>query len=50
MTTYYRNAAGRVVTTSPWRVIDCWHMTREPDLDAYHVTHGRQVRSSEVST
>ena len=38
MTTYYRNAAGRVVTTSRWRVIDYWHMTREPDLDAYHVT------------
>ncbi|MPZ62526.1 MAG: SidA/IucD/PvdA family monooxygenase [Propionibacteriales bacterium] len=42
MTTYYRNAAGRVVTTTPWRVIDYWFMTRTPDLDAYHVAHARQ--------
>ncbi len=38
MTTYYRNAAGRVVTTSPWRLIDYWGMTRTPDLDDYVVT------------
>lgn len=50
MTTYYRNAAGRVVTTTPWRVIDYWHMTREPDLDAYHVTDARQRQPAEVST
>ncbi|MTD14038.1 SidA/IucD/PvdA family monooxygenase [Nakamurella sp. YIM 132087] len=29
---YYKNAFGRVVTNSPWRVVDYWHMTRHPDL------------------
>jgi 4-hydroxyacetophenone monooxygenase len=28
---YYRNAKGRVVTNSPWRFIDYWQLTREPD-------------------
>ena len=32
MTTYYRNANGRIVTTTPWRLIDYWAMTRTPDL------------------
>ncbi|GLZ50271.1 monooxygenase [Actinomycetospora sp. NBRC 106375] len=32
MSTYYRNARGRVVTNSPYRVVDYWAMTREPDL------------------
>lgn len=35
MSTWYRNAAGRVVTNSPWRLIDYWAMTREPTLDDY---------------
>lgn len=37
MQTYYRNAAGRVVTNSPWRLVDYWWMTRAPDLAEYHV-------------
>ncbi len=37
MTTYYRNAAGRVVTNSPWRLVDYWWMTRTPNLTEYHV-------------
>ena len=37
MTTYSRNAAGRVVTNSPWRVVDYWAMTQEPDLADYVV-------------
>ncbi|HEX4110418.1 MAG TPA: NAD(P)/FAD-dependent oxidoreductase [Solirubrobacteraceae bacterium] len=36
--TWYRNAAGRVVTNSPWRLIDYWRMTREPDLSEYLLT------------
>jgi 4-hydroxyacetophenone monooxygenase len=28
---YYNNDDGRVVTNAPWRLIDYWHMTREPD-------------------
>ena len=37
METYYRNAAGRVVTNMPWRVVDYWHMTRRPDLADFSV-------------
>jgi 4-hydroxyacetophenone monooxygenase len=28
---WYRNAAGRVVNTLPWRIVDYWHMTRKVD-------------------
>lgn len=31
MTTYYRNPRGRVVANSPYRVVDYWAMTRDPD-------------------
>jgi 4-hydroxyacetophenone monooxygenase len=37
METYYRNAAGRVVTNMPWRVVDYWHMTRRPGLADFAV-------------
>lgn len=37
MSTYYRNAAGRVVTNTPWRLVDYWAMTRTADLADYHV-------------
>ena len=39
MTTYYRNARGRVVTVMPWRLVDYWKMTHEADLDNYHVAY-----------
>ncbi len=32
MSTYYRNSQGRVVTNSPYRVVDYWAMTHDPDL------------------
>jgi 4-hydroxyacetophenone monooxygenase len=35
MSTWYRNESGRVVTNSPWRLIDYWTMTRAPTLDDY---------------
>ncbi|MBS0366902.1 MAG: NAD(P)/FAD-dependent oxidoreductase [Proteobacteria bacterium] len=35
---WYRNRAGRVVTTSPWRLADYWRWTRAPDLADYHLT------------
>lgn len=28
MTTYYRNAVGRVVATLPWRIVDYWEKTK----------------------
>ena len=27
---WYRNSSGRVITNSPWRLVDYWHMTRAP--------------------
>ncbi|MCE0762078.1 NAD(P)/FAD-dependent oxidoreductase [Pseudonocardia kujensis] len=38
MTTYYRNSRGRVVTNSPYRVVDYWAMTHDPDLADFHAT------------
>lgn len=38
--TYFKNALGRVVTNTPWRLVDYWHMTRVADLDDYEMSHG----------
>ena len=38
----YRNTAGRVVTTLPWRIVDYRAMVREPDLDDFMVTPRRK--------
>lgn len=45
MSTYYRNRFGRVVSVMPWRLVDYWAMTHDPDfaeydLDAAHARHG----------
>jgi 4-hydroxyacetophenone monooxygenase len=40
MDTYYRNARGRVVVNTPFRIVDFWHMTRNADLDDYRVQRG----------
>jgi 4-hydroxyacetophenone monooxygenase len=37
METYYRNSHGRVVVTTPFRVVDYWHMTRSVDLGDYEL-------------
>ncbi len=37
MSTWYRNRHGRVVSTSPFRLVDYWRMTHEPDLRNYRV-------------
>jgi 4-hydroxyacetophenone monooxygenase len=34
---WYRNSKGRVVSNSPWRLVDYWHMTRRADLEEYVV-------------
>jgi 4-hydroxyacetophenone monooxygenase len=36
MSTWYRNAGGRVISVSPWRLVDYWAMTHDPDLADYH--------------
>jgi 4-hydroxyacetophenone monooxygenase len=38
MTTYYRNAAGRIVVNSPYRNTEWWAMTEHPSLAEFHVT------------
>lgn len=35
MSTYYRNRFGRVVSVMPWRLVDYWAMTHDPDFDEY---------------
>lgn len=34
---WYKNAAGKIVTTSPWRLVDYWGWTRAPDLADYEL-------------
>jgi 4-hydroxyacetophenone monooxygenase len=38
MTNWYRNDAGRVVVIMPWRLVDYWSMTHDPDLDHYAIS------------
>jgi len=38
MTTYYRNKQGRVFSAMPWRFVDYWAMTHDPDLSRYRQT------------
>ncbi len=35
MSTFYRNASGRVVTVQPWRGVDYWNMTSNPNLEHF---------------
>ncbi len=35
MRNWYKNSRGRVITNSPWRLVDYWAMTAEPDLADY---------------
>jgi 4-hydroxyacetophenone monooxygenase len=38
MTTYYRNGQGRVFSAMPWRFVDYWSMTHDPDFSQYRQT------------
>jgi 4-hydroxyacetophenone monooxygenase len=38
MTTYYRNNSGRVFSAMPWRFVDYWATTHDPDLSQYRLT------------
>ncbi|PAY04588.1 monooxygenase [Bradyrhizobium sp. UFLA03-84] len=38
MTTYYRNSRGRVFSAMPWRFVDYWKMTHDPDFTQYRKT------------
>ncbi len=35
---WYKNSKGRVITNSPWRLVDYWAWTKTPELDDYVVT------------
>lgn len=35
MNNWYRNAQGRVFSPMPWRLVDFWSMTHEPDFSEY---------------
>jgi 4-hydroxyacetophenone monooxygenase len=35
MSTYYRNARGRVFSVMPWRLVDYWAMTHDASLEDY---------------
>jgi 4-hydroxyacetophenone monooxygenase len=35
MTTYVRNARGRITVNMPWRIVDYWSMTANPDFDDF---------------
>jgi len=37
MRNWYRNDRGRVFSPMPWRLVDYWRMTRQPDLADYEV-------------
>jgi len=48
---WYRNSAGRVTTNTPWRLVDYWAMTREPDLAHFvverpHALHGQPAEAA----
>lgn len=32
---WYKNSRGRVVSNSPWRLVDYWSMTRQPNFDDF---------------
>jgi 4-hydroxyacetophenone monooxygenase len=38
MSTYYRNQQGRVFSAMPWRFVDYWQMTHDPDFSQYRQT------------
>lgn len=51
MTTWYRNKYGRITVVLPWRLVDYWSMSHDPDLSAYHVTRrGQHAHSSSTSS
>lgn len=35
--TWYKNGNGRIITNQPWRLVDYWTLTREPDFADYRL-------------
>jgi 4-hydroxyacetophenone monooxygenase len=49
MTTYYRNKSGRVFSAMPWRFVDYWRMTHDPDFSQYRQTRSHERERDGVS-
>jgi 4-hydroxyacetophenone monooxygenase len=41
MNNWYRNEKGRVTAVLPWRLVDYWALSHDPDLKNFHVTKNR---------
>lgn len=50
MSTYFRNARGRIVTNSPWRLVDYWRMTKEMRLADFHTVPTASSADEEAPT
>ncbi|MEH6497493.1 MAG: hypothetical protein V7740_17240, partial [Pseudomonas marincola] len=42
---WYRNSKGRVVSNSPWRLVDYWTMTSDVNLDNYKLVGAKVLKS-----
>ncbi len=49
MSTWYRNAQGRVVTNIPWRIVDYWRMTRHANLADFLVEPSAEISAEATS-
>ena len=43
MSTYYRNARGRIVVPMPWTNVEYWHMTHEVDRSDFHLVVAKEA-------
>jgi 4-hydroxyacetophenone monooxygenase len=42
MSTYYRNARGRIVIPMPWTNVEYWHMTHQVDPNDFHLVSAKE--------
>ena len=45
---WYKNAQGRIIINSPWRLLDYWSFTREPDLEEYETTTAAELAANHL--
>ena len=50
MSTYYRNKQGRVFSAMPWRFVDYWQMTHDPDLEPISTDQSLSIASNDSNT
>jgi 4-hydroxyacetophenone monooxygenase len=49
MSTYYRNRHGRVISVSPFRLVDYWAMTHDPDLADFDTRPAAREQDDELA-